>query len=337
MIFLKRFFKNNKNKTLQKLKTLKKLKDKSSIVSSNFSSMWGEQNNIFTRKLRLKEKNVVADMIVQSIANQYNFYKGKYKNHERELENFGYTKINKHINKEKSQEIFNEFKSIPFSCHHVYDKSKPTFSLSKPGENVTGAINPSRIIESKELINCFLKDNILDIIEGYFGAPGRIFHLNLMCTLPSKENFGTQNFHRDNSHPKFCVVFLYLNDVTEKNGSHQYISNTHSTDQFNILYPELDSNKYFDLSEDSYGRNELYEKTLHKGIKTINGEAGTCFITDPRGLHRGLKVEKDLRLLAWARFAPIIDDSLIPKISVKDDLLKNFNERQLYTISSIIK
>ena len=109
-----------------------------------------------------------------------------------------------------------------------------------------------------------------------------------MCSFPSDQGGNAQTFHRDNSHPIFCVLFAYLSDVDIDSGAHEYFIHTHDRSKFEKHHPELNSDNFFDLPNDSYGFDTHINSALNDSKETITGDAGTCFLSDPRGLHRGL-------------------------------------------------
>ena len=53
--------------------TLRDIHAKSLLSSSMFSSMFGQQNNELVRTLRLKEKNIVAEILRNAINSQFRF------------------------------------------------------------------------------------------------------------------------------------------------------------------------------------------------------------------------------------------------------------------------
>lgn len=307
-------------------------------VADDFSSYFGEHNNNYVRLLRLKEKNIISDLIAKSQSNYFNFYRNLNQSALNSLIENGFIEFPEIINSKCAREIKDYFQEINIACNHwVYQPDKELFKISNPEDKLHGTFDPKYIVENEALLKLFLNEGILDLIEGYLGSPGRIFHLNTTCTFSGDYKPPAQNLHRDNSHPKFCVLFLYLSDVSNSNGPHEYYRNTHSVESFEKFYPQLNPNDFFDLSSDSYGRDNFFESNLFAGKKIFTGDAGRCFLTDPRGIHRGIPVLDGTRWMAWARYAPIIDDRRLPKFQLNDYILENLNDRELYTISSILK
>jgi hypothetical protein len=310
---------------------------KSALTSSMFSAMFGQQNNDLVRTLRLREKNIVADVLGKAIKSQFCFYKNLSPEKLSEIKENGFVRIKNASSTINASEIRREFENKEGTAFHVWDDEKEKI-LAK---NATGypqcAFSPSDVLSNESLRNLFLSEEVLDLVEGYLGAPGRLFHVNAMCSFPSEKHGNAQTFHRDNSHPIFCVLFVYLSDVNADSGAHQYFKHTHDRSKFEEHYPELNSDDFFDLPKDSYGFDKLLESSLARSKETITGDAGTCFLSDPRGLHRGLPPKNQNRWLAWARYALIPDVDLIPKIQMTPKITENLTDRQLYCLSSLIE
>ena len=58
-------------------------------ASSDFSSFWGQQNNPDIRSLRLREKNIVSDLLASSVKTEFNFYRHLDPNSEKSLSKDG--------------------------------------------------------------------------------------------------------------------------------------------------------------------------------------------------------------------------------------------------------
>lgn len=94
--------------------------------------------------------------------------------------------------------------------------------------------------------------------------------------LPDKS--GTEGFHRDHDDSRFIALYLYGSDVTRGElGPHSYQKGTHR------IAPD----------------GEPYDS---HGEEIVTGGPGQAFITDPRGLHKGIRPSEGRRLIFWARF-----------------------------------
>jgi hypothetical protein len=117
--------------------------------------------------------------------------------------------------------------------------------------------------------------SLAPLAEEYLEHEPVLYSMNIWWALPAGNlRPETQAWHRDSDDTKFVVVFFYLTPV-DTDGQHQYIVGSH--------------------------RDEAMQPSEERTI-TYGGPAGTVFVEDGRGLHRGLKPEKRPRLAAWARF-----------------------------------
>ena len=105
-----------------------------------------------------------------------------------------------------------------------------------------------------------------------------------MGSIPvNKEPLGAQNFHRDWDDLKFVKCFIYIEDVDDGSGPHVYVEKTHhsrllnktcrfSDEKVKLMYPE-------------------------NNIIKFTGKAGTIFLEDTSGIHKGLMPTKSKRLI----------------------------------------
>jgi hypothetical protein len=84
---------------------------------------------------------------------------------------------------------------------------------------------------------------------------------------------GVQRFHRDFDTPRFIKLFVYLSDVDERSGPHIYVPGSQRSDKL-LLRRYIDD----DEVDAAFG-----PQAAHK----ICGPAGTCFLVDTFGVHKG--------------------------------------------------
>ncbi len=125
-----------------------------------------------------------------------------------------------------------------------------------------------------------IEDNkfFFDTCTQYFGFKPSLRYASLWLDTPVKNQDAkeTQLWHRDPDDIFLLKVFIYLNDVNKENGPHSFVPESHRTP-----WNGSPRNSNFSASN---------------GIDII-GKAGTIIIADTNGLHRGLKPEKNHRLL----------------------------------------
>ncbi|MBV8216640.1 MAG: phytanoyl-CoA dioxygenase family protein, partial [Verrucomicrobia bacterium] len=106
-------------------------------------------------------------------------------------------------------------------------------------------------------------------------------HLNDQETLSES----AQLFHADMSNPAFLKIFIYLNNVTEKNGPHCLIPGTHRQ-------------KAQELWRDGRISNEDISKHYPESTWDYQtGEAGSVFFVDTKAFHKGVPVVEGERFL----------------------------------------
>jgi hypothetical protein len=119
-------------------------------------------------------------------------------------------------------------------------------------------------------------------VMGYLGAWISRPHANNVETLSQR----AQLFHFDMSNPGFIKAFIYLNDVSDRNGPHCVVPGTHRK-------------KAASLWKD--GRLDDEEMAGHYAKDTWQtqiGEAGSIFFVDTSGFHKGTPLLEGHRRLA---------------------------------------
>jgi hypothetical protein len=84
---------------------------------------------------------------------------------------------------------------------------------------------------------------------------------------------GVQRFHRDFDTPRFIKLFLYLTDVDERSGPHVYVPGSQRSDKL--------------LLRRYIGDDEVDAAFGPENVHRVCGPAGTCFLVDTFGVHKG--------------------------------------------------
>ena len=100
-------------------------------------------------------------------------------------------------------------------------------------------------------------------------------------TFDKDEQLQTGLWHRDRDGIKLVKIFIYLTDMKTGCGAHFYILGSHKKKPFRFV-PQF---RYKDKAIKNYFKIE--------NIIEIFGEAGTCFVEDTTGFHRGSKPKDD--------------------------------------------
>lgn len=177
-----------------------------------------------------------------------------------------------------------------FSSKVVTDFYRPELEsilpLSKnrhPHTN-TAYHDPSDVLTAPYLLDLANDPAILKIATAYFGCKPLISVLSAWWSYPTA--LGPQqaeNFHRDVDDWRFLKLFLYLTDVEADNGPHVFVRWSPQSDKLTAIQ-RLDDDDVIH----TFGR---------QSIVSVTGKAGTSFLENTYGLHKGTPVASGVRLL----------------------------------------
>jgi hypothetical protein len=164
------------------------------------------------------------------------------------------------------------------------------------------------VLACPHLIELANSDAVLAIAESYLGCAPPLYSLNAFWSYPDPRSLleGIQTFHRDWDDFRFCTLFIFLTDVAENDGAHQYVLHSHDPDLLRrwlgIAAPGSVAESVFrDLFTRSANLDAIVPPALQQAATRVFGPAGTGVMEDTFGLHRGL-LPKVPRLLFWARY-----------------------------------
>ncbi len=125
---------------------------------------------------------------------------------------------------------------------------------------------------------------LLKAVSSFFGRKPTLSKVALWHSFPNaQEAQNAENYHRDVDDVLFLKVFIYLTDVDESAGPHVFIRGSHKDEKF------LDVRRYTDEEiESSYPSEDVLKMT---------GEAGSAFVENTYGLHKGLVAREKSRIL----------------------------------------
>lgn len=92
-----------------------------------------------------------------------------------------------------------------------------------------------------------------------------------------------ENFHRDYDDWRFLKFFLYLSDVGPEQGPHVYVRRSVQSEKCRAIRRYVDG--------------EVAVQFSPQDILTLTGAAGTAFIENTFGLHKGLPLKQGQRLI----------------------------------------
>jgi len=196
------------------------------------------------------------------------------------------------------------------------------------------------LLKKRETQDLISRPEILSLVTEYLGgAPylsacvGWWSTSNHVASDSARQN--AQMFHFDMDRIKWLKLFIYVNDVSEQNGPHVFVEGSHRRGgQPNAIRRK----GYQRILDEEIARFYPPEK-----VKNIVGPAGTAFLADTRGYHKGLTPVKGERLVLVLEFSSSlfgVNTKLGEEIPItsprlqqaKDEglvLLENFNFKDL--------
>jgi hypothetical protein len=126
----------------------------------------------------------------------------------------------------------------------------------------------------------------------YFGAPPVHDEICAWLSFPQPAEFASLNaqmFHSDRRRLSFVKFFIYLTDVTTKNGPHVVVPGSHRERPFSLR-----SDRRYEDAEIVEFRNAPLE---------LLGKAGTVIAVDTQALHKGKMIEEKSRLILEMQFS----------------------------------
>jgi len=163
-----------------------------------------------------------------------------------------------------------------------------TFTKANRPEGISTAkiANPALYNEITELAH---SSHSIDIASNYFGCKCIVDSVDVWWSFPRDgEALEAENFHRDRDATEFLKWFVYVTDVDEVSGPHEYALDSVKSNKF------AKGGRYIDA--DIYNEFET---------KKFIGQIGTNFLENTYGLHRGYKPKEKERLLFQVRYSVI--------------------------------
>lgn len=136
---------------------------------------------------------------------------------------------------------------------------------------------PEDVIAAPHLLDLANSAEILGRVEQFLGCRPTISYMAAWWSYPTP--IGPQQaelFHRDIDDWRFVKLFVYLCDVGPANGPHIYVKGSANSAR---------------LCRIGRFRDEDVEEAYPGQTQAITGAAGTAFLEDTFGLHRGAPVE----------------------------------------------
>lgn len=159
-----------------------------------------------------------------------------------------------------------------------------------PAETHVAYFSNEQVINAPYCLRLANDPQILSAVAQMLGAKPTISYMAAWWSMPGRGKAEhAEMFHRDVDDLRFVKLFVYLTDVTAKSGPHMFVRGSHQSEE---------------LSERVRYTDETVAATFGKDdILTLTGPAGTMFLENTFGLHRGIPPANEPRLIFQALYS----------------------------------
>lgn len=218
-----------------------------------------------------------------------------------QLDRNGYAILDTKLNPDLVAELAAYFAQAP--CTLTSDRAidmapedRVTVNMEKPlAEKYSVDTNA---VLSNDLVRRMLLDRgLLEVAQSYLGSTPIVDIVTAWYSFPSDKpsHEAAQLFHFDLDRVRWLKAFFLLTDQTVETGAHLYIPGTHR-----------DGGISTDLLAKGYARLEDDEVATHHPRDTwvsMEAPAGSILLEDTRGLHKGISLQRDHRLMLQFEYA----------------------------------
>lgn len=184
-----------------------------------------------------------------------------------------------------------------FACRPVNGPQGTACRLEELPEGTASAAYPLQtVLECPDLLALVNSPSVLRLAEAYLGCKPTLSSLGVRWSLPGGEAREDgegepryQAFHRDVDDWRFLKLFIYLTDVEADCGPHIYVRGSHR--------------RRFGFFARAYGLDEIAARFGADSLITVAGPAGSTFIADTVGVHRGSPPTGRPRLILQAQYS----------------------------------
>jgi hypothetical protein len=235
------------------------------------------------------------------------------------LQKIGYVYVNDVFSPADIAEIRRFLEAKPFTADYD-DGHRPAqeMLLTQVTPDVSfGHYHVPDICRCEPIYRVVHDPRLIRMMARYLGAPPTIGIISAWWSFPAAgPPAGMQNYHHDRGDFRSCNLFVYLTDVDAGSGPHAFVERTHD---MTTLFPVISErfgrdpqqfNTFWQWMEQHRKKDdEIRAFFPDNEIKIHIGPAGTSFLEDTRGLHKGT------RPVTGRRLAFEIFYSVMPKMN----------------------
>jgi hypothetical protein len=153
-----------------------------------------------------------------------------------------------------------------------------------PAETHVAFFSNESVVHAPHALAAANDPRVLAIVSSILGAKPTISYMTAWWSLPGRGDAEhAELFHRDYDDLRFIKLFLYLTDVDENAGPHNFVRGSHRRDKMLARIR---------FSEEEVAANYPAEDRLR-----LVGKVGTTFLENTFGLHRGIPPVSKPRLI----------------------------------------
>lgn len=169
----------------------------------------------------------------------------------------------------------------PYAIDRTYHEP---FASDLPDSHIL-TVEEEGLLQCPHLLDVANNPRVITAIEGVFGCKPTIGYISAWWSIPTADGVPRQaeNFHRDYDDVAFLKLFIYLSDVEMATGPHEFIRGSHRDAELRPIR--------------RFTNQEVYATYSNNRLVQFTGKAGTVFLENTEGLHRGLPVHKGRRLI----------------------------------------
>ncbi len=217
------------------------------------------------------------------------------------LDDSGYAIFPERLSAATCNKIAKALEQVPFRVKAdgaIVNPATPETVQSANG-NTIWVLNHQDVLAIPEVQSLVADPMLLTVIQNYLECIPIHVQTNCWWTVncgltETSQSQDAQLFHQDKEFIRFVKVFVYLNDVDERNGPHTYIRGS-ARDYLEHVPPD------YQLSQrlsDEY----LEQQYSADRFVSVTGSRGTIVLEDTSGFHKGTPVLEGHRLMLQLEF-----------------------------------
>lgn len=178
---------------------------------------------------------------------------------------------------------------------------KALFRLEeRPPSALLATYESSAVLACPPLVRLACDPGIVAAVEAYIGCTPTVSAFAAWHTFPGQVDAPAEVFHRDRDCFRFVKLFVYLSDVDAAAGPHEFIRHSHNPDALQAVFQssriQVDLPRLFEGNSRNLRHADL-QAILGRHFVTTTGPAGSGFLEDTYGLHRGTRPASTPRLI----------------------------------------